>query len=339
MPSAIGDAIAARSRAAGPTMSPSTAPASTEASWSGSPTRIRRASVADGGDELGHHRRRDHRRLVDDDHVVGQPVAGVVAEAAAVPGRQPSSRCSVDAGVASRRARTSAADVHRRAPRRGRPPRGGPRPCRSERRGRRAAGGGPPPWPARRAGRRSAPPSSSCRCPARRRRRRTRGRTAVAAAARWSVVAPGPNSRSSPAASTAVVDRRGRGRRAGGEAGGDRQLLAPVAVEVQACALEAQRSPVGAVATATSGLAATAASHAAGVGPRQGSEVDGVVIELASSPCRGRSVRSTHDVGRAAARARRAATASRTTSSVSPAERAEAPRRRGRRRRAARRRR
>jgi hypothetical protein len=46
IPSLIGDVdVGACSPAAGPTMSPRTAPASTEASWSGSPTRIRRASA------------------------------------------------------------------------------------------------------------------------------------------------------------------------------------------------------------------------------------------------------------------------------------------------------
>ena len=112
------DAVADRRRGrrassspAGPTMSPSTAPASTEASWSGSPTRISRASAPTASTRLGHHRRRHHRRLVDDDDVVRQPVAPVVAEAAA--GAGPPAEQAVE-----RDARQAEQPLHRSPPRR-----------------------------------------------------------------------------------------------------------------------------------------------------------------------------------------------------------------------------
>jgi hypothetical protein len=43
---------------------------------------------ADRLDEPGHHRQRDHRGLIDDDDVVGQPVAAVVPEPAVVVGAE-----------------------------------------------------------------------------------------------------------------------------------------------------------------------------------------------------------------------------------------------------------
>ncbi len=62
------------------TRSASTAPASTEASWSGSPTRIRRVPGPHRLQQASHHRQRHHRRLVDHHHVVGQPVVAMVPE-------------------------------------------------------------------------------------------------------------------------------------------------------------------------------------------------------------------------------------------------------------------
>ena len=73
-------------RAAGPTMSPSTAPASTEASCSGSPTRMQAGVGADRLQEPGHQRERHHGGLVDHDDVMGQAVEPMVAEAGPVAG-------------------------------------------------------------------------------------------------------------------------------------------------------------------------------------------------------------------------------------------------------------
>ena len=158
--------------AAGPTMSPSTAPASTEVSWPGSPTRTSRASRPDGLGEPRHQRQRHHRGLVDDHDVVGQPVAAVVAEAAVgagLPAEQAVERrgLELEQPRADRRRRRRAA-----RPRRGPPPPAARRPCRSGRRGRRAAVRRPRRAPAPRAARRSGRRWSSCRCPGRRRRPR-----------------------------------------------------------------------------------------------------------------------------------------------------------------------
>ena len=78
-------------------------------------SRTRTAST-----QPGHHRQRDHRRLVDDDHVVRQPVAAVVAEpvaAAALPSQEPVEglrRRLADRGARGRR---SAVSAQRRADR------------------------------------------------------------------------------------------------------------------------------------------------------------------------------------------------------------------------------
>ena len=85
-----------RGRRRGPTMSPRTAPASTEASCSGSPTRSSAGVGPDGLEQAGHQGERDHGGLVDDDDVVRQPVQADRDESACgCPGLKPSSRCSV----------------------------------------------------------------------------------------------------------------------------------------------------------------------------------------------------------------------------------------------------
>ncbi len=61
-------------------MSASTLPASTEASWSRSPSRIKRASGRDRRDQLRHQREIDHRRFVDDHDVGAQRMLGVMPE-------------------------------------------------------------------------------------------------------------------------------------------------------------------------------------------------------------------------------------------------------------------
>ena len=198
-------------------MSPSTAPASTDASWSGSPTRTRRAVGPDGVDEVGHHRRRHHRRLVDDHDVVGQAVRAVVPEAAARAGPPPEQavqrhgRAWRRAGPArpGRAASPAGLGVH------GLLEAGGGL-ARSGRRGRSAAGAGRAPRPARRAGRRCARRSSSCPCRGRRRRRRSRCRTAAGSRGALAVVVDRrANRRSSPASRAAAVDVAAPGRRAG----------------------------------------------------------------------------------------------------------------------------
>ena len=76
-------------------MSPSTAPASIEASCPGSPTSTSRASGRSASTSLRHQRQRHHRGLVDDHDVVGEAVAAVVAEAAVAarpPAEQPVQR-------------------------------------------------------------------------------------------------------------------------------------------------------------------------------------------------------------------------------------------------------
>ena len=92
-------------------------------------------------DQLGHQRQRHHRCLVDDDHVVGQPVAPVVTEtvvAVGTPAEQPVQR----RGARRQQPRPGPAlDIERRPPRRVRPPPAGRRPCRSARPARRAVAG------------------------------------------------------------------------------------------------------------------------------------------------------------------------------------------------------
>ncbi len=98
IPSLIGDVdVGASSPAAGPTMSPRTAPASTEASWSGSPTRIRRASAPTASTRLA---------IIDVDTIdvsstittsYGSRLVRSWRNRLRVPGRQPSSRWRVDA--------------------------------------------------------------------------------------------------------------------------------------------------------------------------------------------------------------------------------------------------
>ena len=88
-----------RDSAAGPTTSPSTAPASMLMSWYGSPTRTSRGVRSDRVEQPRHQRQRDHRGLVDDDDVGRERVVVVVAERR-IPPSGPSSRWIVDASVA-----------------------------------------------------------------------------------------------------------------------------------------------------------------------------------------------------------------------------------------------
>jgi hypothetical protein len=74
--------VAGRRRVRGPTMSPSTAPASMEVSWPGSPTSTSRASGRTASTRRAIKRQRHHRRLVHDHDVVRQAVGAVVAEPA-----------------------------------------------------------------------------------------------------------------------------------------------------------------------------------------------------------------------------------------------------------------
>ena len=221
-------------------------------------------------DEPRHQRQRDHRGLVDDDHVVREPVAAVVAEAAvaaAAAAEQPVQRRGVER---EQRGAHVVGDVE--------ParlvvdgllePRGGLAGRRGERDQRRR--GARPPRPARPAARRSARRSSSCRCPARprrpraaagpRRRRRAAGRRRPARTA----------ARARPPARR----RATAGRASPGEAAqvrGDLALLAPVAVEVEARALEPQRPVVHERARRQP------RDPRADVRPRQRGDVDGLL--------------------------------------------------------------
>ena len=96
--------------AGGPTMSPSTAPASIDVELPGvadeDEPRLRPHRL----DQPRHERERDHRRLVDDHDVVRQPVAAVVAEAAVAvgaPAEQPVQRRGVRGRAAARGRRRS----------------------------------------------------------------------------------------------------------------------------------------------------------------------------------------------------------------------------------------
>ena len=82
-------------------------------------------------EQPGHQRQRHHRRLVDDDHVVGQPVVPVVPEPAAARAASPA------AGAGSRPVRARSVGAGR--PRRDAPPAAGPPPCRWVRPARSAA--------------------------------------------------------------------------------------------------------------------------------------------------------------------------------------------------------
>ena len=77
---------------------------------------------------------------------------------------------------------------------------------------------------------------------------------------------------------------------AGDEAVGDRQLLAPVAVEVEAGALEAQRAAASRRPPTTSGLAATAASHASASGHGRASRSTASSSSLVAVAADGRQV-------------------------------------------------
>ena len=230
--------------AAGPTMSPSTAPASIEASWPGSPTRISRASGRTASTS---------RAISDSDTIevsstittsCGSRLPRSWRKRLWLPGRQPSSRCSVDAVEREQPRADLVVDVELARPRRGRPPRAARRPCRSARRARRAAAARP-----RRAACSASsatiratvvvlpvpgPPATTAK-PAQ--HARPRRRSALAAV--------GLRRRTGARARRRARRRR---RRRGGAAASARRsaatcaLLAPVAVEVERAADEPQRA-------------------------------------------------------------------------------------------------
>ena len=322
--------------AAGPTMSPSTAPASTDVSWPGSPTRTSRASAPHRFDEPGHQRQRHHRRLVDDDHVVGQAVArGRGGSGCGCPGRQPSRRCSVDGverqqlrraprrSTASSRASSCTASSAAR------------RPCRSARPARRAAAARRPPRPARRAARGSARRSWSCRCRGRRRRprhARADGRRGGERLAAGRLVAEQPGEPSPSSASSTPAAAHGQ--RA--QVGGDLALLAPVAVEVQrACRRGAAAGPPGRPRRRPRAAARRrAAASPSGLRPGSAARSTGSSASTVAVVADRREVDAAR--GRGAAPRTASAAASSTVSSVAPAQRGERRGRRGRRRRRAR---
>ena len=174
----------------------------------------------------GHHRQRDHRGLVDHDHVVGQPVAAVVAEAvaaAAPPAQEPVER--LRGRLADRRG-VPGEPRARPAPC-GRPPAAGPRPCRSGAvsaiRSRRSD------WSASRA----SSPATAVVLPVPGPPVRTvvHCRAAATAAARCSSY-PCGNSTGASASSRASSTAGGGEREPGGQVVAHLALLAPVAVEV-----------------------------------------------------------------------------------------------------------
>ena len=91
-------------RCGAPTTSARTAPASTGANWSGSPTRIRVASRRSAESSRAIRGSRHHRGLIDDHDVMGKGIPAVVDEPAAGTRCQPSRRWSV---VARRPARAN----------------------------------------------------------------------------------------------------------------------------------------------------------------------------------------------------------------------------------------
>ena len=227
--------------AAGPTMSPSTAPASIEVSWPGSPTRISRAS----GRTASTSRAISDSDTIDVSSTIttscGSRLPRSWRKRLWLPGRQPSSRWSVEASSASRRARIAGSTSRRAASpwtasssRAAALPVGAASATSGGRRPRRA--------PARRAARRSGRPSSSCRCPGRRRRPRAGGAPRGGGLLLPGVGRLAPEQPREPVGehvhAHAAVERRRRAR----EVGGDLLLLAPVAVEVERAAVEPQRA-------------------------------------------------------------------------------------------------
>ena len=187
-------------------MSPSTAPASTDASWSLSPSRIRRARARQRFEELRREREIGHRRFVDDEHVERQRIAAIVAVADRIGPRaeQPvqregfggnhRAREEIDVEAVERRAHR-VLHARRRLARRRRQP--------DRELARRA--------PVPRAARGSSRPSSSCRCPVRPRSRRS----AAAPPSPRRASAPSRADRGSSARGLrAAVFRRRRRRRA-----------------------------------------------------------------------------------------------------------------------------
>ena len=173
--------------AAGPTMSPSTAPASTEASWPGSPTRISRAS----------RRTASVSRAISESDTIevsstittscGRWFAAVVAEAAVVagpPAEQPVERRRLGS---SSRARIAASRSSARGFARGRLPASRAAALPVGAASATSGGGRPRPRPARRAARGCGRRWSSCRCRARRRRRRGGAARRRRRPARWRV--------------------------------------------------------------------------------------------------------------------------------------------------------
>ena len=241
-------------------MSPSTAPASIDASWPGSPTSTSRAS----------ERSASISRAISDSDTIevsstittscGKPLFAVVAEAAAAAG--PVAEQPVDRGRRQRPqlAAHGVGDVEPRRllvdgllqSRRGLAGRGGER---DQRRALAAT--------ARTAAPRSARRSSSCRSPVRRRRPRTGAEPPRRRRGPGRRPASSPNSRATPSAERALVDVGRRCAAHRPQRVGHRDLLGPVAVEVQPRSAPAAAAASGPAspASATSGLAATAASH------------------------------------------------------------------------------
>ena len=92
-------------------------------------------------DQAGHHRERDHRGLVDHDHVVRQPVQPVVPEAGPVARVETEQPVQASGRVrAPSRSRHRVVDRHGSRARAAPPLRDGPPPCRSARPGRRGGG-------------------------------------------------------------------------------------------------------------------------------------------------------------------------------------------------------
>ena len=242
------------------------------------------------------------------------------------PGRQPSSRWSVErAEGPSSCARIVRRGRRGRAPRRAPPPRGGPPPCRSGRRARSERGGGPSRGllgeqrDDARDGRglAGAGPAGDHREPAAARRPRPR-----AAGSRRPAAPRTSRSRPVAPARRASTCRRG-GAAQRGEVGGDAALLAPVAVEVERACRRSRsgrsagrrprpRARAGAPARAThapasgQGRAATSTgSSVVGDGRvAHGGEVDADVAERAAPRTASATASSTAGVGLAAERAR-----------------------------------
>ena len=316
----------------GPTMSPRTAPASTDASCSGSPTRISRASGRTASTSRAIMRERHHGGLVDDDHVVGQRVgAGCAGSGSGCRGlkpEQPVQRRARAAPAGAPRPRGSTAMVA--APRRAPPPRAGPPPCPSARPGRSSGGRAPCSCrPARRAAPGRGPRSSSCPVPGPPAMTETRRSTAAAAARRCRSRIPPRRLRGTdaarPARRAALVDVHHGGLAARCQQVRRHQdLVGPEPVEVQVGSRQVQRAVV-----ADQRARGHALEPGRRIGPGQCVEI-GRRVGVAAAP----SARIVGQVHADVAEARRAGGEGErrgaTASSVDPTEPRQAHARRGR---------